>query len=277
MAQKTPNLTVEHLKQLKDTLPLLNAEAADVFSLMADLPFGALDKVFPDDFSWAILYEIPARQLFLLFLAALGVVDVLNQKAEQTGDANQAVLDLIKEGDGAYLNELNVVPSSSDPDDFGDVRFGPNGVFSLGEFVGLVYAIHGQIAAIKKHGKYMSELVDDVRTGKEESFWKAIHVDRSIITCPIFSRRIAIATVQDDKEFFRLLGNALKTKWSKPARYLDDLRVLLQACHEDGSLQNMGMEEADRLFIQELKAYHVDGEEPQRSLFRFINRWKNNK
>ncbi len=56
-----------------------------------------------------------------------------------------------------------------------------------------------------------------------------------------------------------------------------DLRVMLQATHEAGQLESLAMTAADELFIQELAVYRDQGEDPARSLYRFILRFKNNK
>lgn len=63
----------------------------------------------------------------------------------------------------------------------------------------------------------------------------------------------------------------------EPASHFD-LRVLLQAAYEGGLLEKLStLSEADRFFIQELRAYSDKGEDPARSLLRFISRWKANK
>ena len=53
--------------------------------------------------------------------------------------------------------------------------------------------------------------------------------------------------------------------------------MVLQATHEAGQLQGLSMTEADKLFIHELWVYSDEGEDPARSLHRFILRFRNNK
>ena len=82
--------------------------------------------------------------------------------------------------------------------------------------------------------------------------------------------------MQNDQDFFNILANAVKGKWknNKTKTELDPLRVMLHALNETKVLNNLSMDAADKLFIQELEVYSNDGEDPARSLYRFINRWK---
>jgi len=86
------------------------------------------------------------------------------------------------------------------------------------------------------------------------------------------------ADLDGRKLFFNTLGNAIKKRWKKtsPQKRPEhaDLRVVLSATHESGQLQNMPMTKADELFIKQLAVYSDSGEDPARSLQRFIDRFK---
>ena len=139
----------------------------------------------------------------------------------------------------------------------------------------LVHIAMHQILVLRK------EIRQKVANHDDEAFLKALHIDRTLVSCPTFAARMARAEIEDDKLFFSNLARALKTRWKKksPQKKEDhkDLRIMLQATYESGQLQKMSMTEADELFIKELAVYSDDGEDPARSLQRFILRFKNNK
>ena len=51
------------------------------------------EKLLPPDFSWALLYELQAKEMFILSLAALGRLDSLSQAARAGLDLNQFLMD----------------------------------------------------------------------------------------------------------------------------------------------------------------------------------------
>ena len=85
---------------------------------------------------------------------------------------------------------------------------------------------------------------------------------------------MSLAHLQGDSKFIGLVGNALKVKWKKPKVDLDPLRVILNALNDSGQLNSLSEKDADLLLIQQLQVYSEDGEDPARSLYRFIQRWK---
>jgi hypothetical protein len=131
-----------------------------------------------------------------------------------------------------------------------------------------------QVAALRKYGKTLSELVDDVRRGKDDSFWLALHVDPTVINCSVFARRMSIAAIKRDLAFFEILGNKIKIKRKKEKSELDPLRVMLHAFNELKLLDDISQDAAAKLFIDDLQVYSNDGDDPERSLYKFIYRWK---
>jgi hypothetical protein len=222
-------------------------------------------KLFREDFSWAFLYELSYLQHLLLYLAAFGALSVAEAAAKNSACPGDSVWNALRDFD------------RSDTFD-GDWKGGDGGLFDAGDVMSLVIANVKQIESLGKMGKYLSELVQDVREGREESFFQAIHIDPTIMTCETFAAYMSRKHLSGGDEFFRLLGNALKTKWAKPMASHFDLRVLLQAALEGGLLEKLSsMTKADLFFIRELRAYSDRGEDPARGLQRFISRWKTNK
>lgn len=273
-------LKLEHLHFLKETVPFLEAEEKGLFKLAASIPRDVFNLLLEEDFSWAEYYELTPKQHFIIFFWALGLFGIIERLTAQLGNVNQAIIELATRFEN-YEDEViqgwfqgGEIPSSLE--DAKNLKGGPGGAIRAQDIGGLLYSIWFQGYALRKHGKYMSDLLDDVRQGKDESFWLAVKIDPTVVTCSTFARRMSIAFMRNEVDFFTSLSKALKPK-ERESKELDPLRVLLQACLESKWLDVMSMDEADRLFIQELEAYSNEGEDPVGGLQRFINRWKNNK
>ncbi|MDP2961337.1 MAG: hypothetical protein Q8N54_01175 [Sulfurimicrobium sp.] len=270
-------LKPEHLHFLRDAIPCLEVGERDMSDLAASIPHEVYDMLLPEDFSWAECYELTAKQNVILLFWSLGLSEHFGDSIKKTGNANQAVIELVSRflQDGELLNGWLDGELPATLEEFKNLRGGPGGVVTVQEVAGLIYAVLAQVYALRKHGRFMSELVADVAHGKEESFWHAVKIDPTVLACPTFARRMSIAHMRNEEEFFSSLANTLKAKGGQVEQSLDPLRVILHACSEGGWLDLMTMDETDQLFIQELNVYSNEGKDPVGGLQRFINRWKN--
>ncbi len=101
----------------------------------------------------------------------------------------------------------------------------------------------------------MSGLVQDVREdGNLDSFFNAIRVDRTVMSCSTFSDRIARAELLGDKRFFLRLRNALKGPTQKHWMAYCDLRYSLFVLRELG-FDTMSDAELEQLLVHTLKVY----------------------
>ena len=116
------------------------------------------------------------------------------------------------------------------------------------------------MTALRKFGRDMSQLVEDVRNGIDESFFHAVRIDPTVLACTPFVKRMSMAQLQGGSKFFSLLGNALKVKWKKPKVDLDPLRVLLHELNDSGQLDSLSERDADTLLIKQLQVYSDDNE-----------------
>lgn len=265
-AEQVPGIEVteEHIRRLVAHLPAFRKETAEVEKLLQTLSPERRGRIFSADFSWSLVYELPMPQHLILIFGAMGYLGIVERVVRGQEDALGAMLSFMEE----------VIAKDDEPEWSG----GDGGMFKEEDVVGLTVGLIRQFESVQTFGKYLSELVEDVRGDKDESFFKAIRVDRTVMSCPTFAARLARAELQGDKEFFRLLGNALKGRWEKPWDSYNDARVLLQILHEGKLLDTLSVgAEANRLFIDELKVYSARGKDPEKGLERFINRWKANK
>ncbi len=272
------SLQTEHLHFLKDGVQFIEEEEESLFDLGSQLKLESLQSICHDNFSWAYLYELPVKHQFILIFSFLGVLPVLVESIKSGVNPNQAIITQVnkiqQDPNSLIMNLFKIDKEPSSLDEILNLRTGPNGCFGLADLFALIKSSLFQVQALRKHGKSLSELIQDVKLGKDESFWLALHIDPTVLSCSVFSRRMSLASMQNDQKFFHLIGNALKVKWKKPKATLDPLRVILHACNEAGWLDNMTQDQSDKLFIQELQAYSNDGEDPARGLQKFIYRWK---
>lgn len=268
---RPPRFTNAHLRQLKTASRGNRGDAAELFEEFRTLPRKRREAWLGADLWWSWVYELTMVQHTALWLATIGLLGELKGIMEGAGDKAQALFDFAKnyEPDDADVNKI----------------FGPEADETQKALVSSLFiALLLQIECLENKGCYLSELVAKVSNGEDvgdASFFHALQIDRTIVSCPTFGARISRAALEGDEVFFKsLAGNMKKQRKNNSPKKLEmhnDLRLMLQATHEDGTLGGMSMTEADKLFIQELSVYPNDGEDPARGLQRFILRWKNNK
>ena len=217
---------------------------------------------------WAWVYELSMFQHIALFLQMAGLADRLLSAINSAGDKTQALLNLF----------ANYEPSE---EEIKRLSEGENRQFRMALFVGLWFALMRQIECVGREGCYLSDLVERGGKGEDEALLRALRIDRTIISCPTFGERVTRADIERDDAFFKNIANLLRKKWKKTAPRKKenhrDLRFMLQASDEMGVLKNLSMTQADELFIRELGVYGDGGDDPARSLQRFILRWRNNR
>lgn len=85
-------------------------------------------------------------------------------------------------------------------------------------------------------------------------FFKAVRLDRSIITCPTFALRMARAELENDKSFFLHLRSALKGPSKKHWEAYNDLRYALYILRELG-FDQLSDAQLEDLLVHKLKLY----------------------
>lgn len=258
-------ITEEHLRRLREAAPQVRDEARATLDDLAALPLHKLREKLGTDFAWAPFYELSAGQVMVLFLASVGALSVIEVAARDHPQPLHAAIDALE---------------GFDPDTSieGGWKGGDGGIFQMRDVFALGIVVAKQMEALETFGKYVTELVDDVRRGIEESFFKAARIDRTVLGTEPFVVYMSLQQLKENTAFFKALGNALKGGWKKTMAHHADLRVVLQGALEGGLLERLStLGESERVFIQELRVYTDQGEDPTRGLQRFIARWKANK
>ncbi len=245
------------LKKLRALLPKLR-KIPDETRRLAQSKREKMEKLLPPDFTWAELYELNIKELNIIGVAVMGLLDPLVQAARE----------------GLNLNEFLLQETITADEDYDG---GHNGLFTMTEVFAVHYANMGMLFGLFYYGHYTNELVAMAKIGDDDAFFKAVRVDPTVLTCPSFAARLARARVFGEKHFMQRLHRATKTKPHEALLIHQDLRFMLQLFHEAKALPDLTLTEADLLFIRELKLYSDKGADPARSLMRFIQRWKADK
>jgi len=276
MPEKQKALEPDHLAFLKNGVQFIQQNEDTMLGQGSLIPLERLQAICEDDFSWAHFYELSAKQHLILLFSSYGLLPALIESVNMGVDINQAIINLVtkvQKDPDAFLNE--VFGQEKEPETPEEIKsFRINGLYSLPDIIALGHSVMSQMTALRKYGKTLSELVDDVRRGKDDSFWLAIQIDPTVISCSVFSRRMSLAAIKNDLAFFEILGNKVKIKRKKEKSELEPLRVMLHAFNELTVLDNLSQDAAAKLFIDDLQVYSNDGDDPERSLHKFIYRWK---
>lgn len=278
MSTNIETLRVNYLHFLKEGVEFIQREENGLLNLASQIPLDKLRQLCDEDFSWSYLYELPVRFTEILLFAGLGLLPIIQKAINEGVNVNQAIIKAVSEcqqSPDQFTNSLFQFDTEPQTlEELKNIRFGFNQLFSLSDIFALQTAMLAQVAALRKYGKSMTQLVNDVSNGKDESLFAALYIDPTALACTPVVKRMSLAKLNGNEDFFRLIGKALQVKWKKPKKDLEALRVILHSCQEDGILSQMSLDDKDRIFIQELEVYSNDGEDPVRSLARFIDRWK---
>lgn len=227
-------LSVDQIRELVAALPELKRQAQELSYEFRNMPNEKLLQTIGTDLCWADAYELSLVELIALMLVAFNKAEWITDVARQP-DPQQVVLDEIKSSDDWAEAEIS-------PAQFQFV-------------VGLLTALLRNFESIKLHNRTLSALVSEVREGNDDSLFKAVSIDRSIVACEPVAVRISRAELVGDDTFFVKLGKALQGPSKKYSRYLDDIRFMMYVLREMCPTQLTDAQLA-LLFVEELKLYH---------------------
>lgn len=237
MAQKEyGKLTTEQLRELLGQLPGVLAMLREMNTQLASTPAAKFDTLMPGNFgSYCHLYELPFIQHLSTMVVALGRQENVKAMAAAP-DPQEALLSQLRKGD-----------------DFEDKPQHPD--FSDEDILALSYSIGRTMQSMATYGRSISSLLQDVReNNNQDSLFKAIRMDRSVIGCPTAMKHIAKAQIRGSKPFFTHLRNALKGPQQKPMVALESMRYALVLLREMG-VNDLSQKDIESLFVDHLKIY----------------------
>jgi len=223
-------LTHDQFDRIVRELPEIRGQMKELPELVRSNRERLAEILGPDDHSWGEIYGSP----FLEQLAALCVILGLHKpilEVAKTDDPQEEVLNwLMKDGvlDQWYDANQKIIDKK--------------------HLVWLLVVLQRNILSIMLYHKSMGALVEEVRKGDEESFFKAIRIDKTVLLCQTFADRLSRAELSGDKDFFIRLRSAIKGPTKKHMAAIQDLRYSIAI------LRGMGFEDfsdnqLERLFI----------------------------
>lgn len=231
-------LTLDQFRDVVRNLPEVRAQSKEVAQVLREKP-ERLKEVLGSGYYWAAIYERAFPEQIALLMVLLGWDGMLHEAA-MSSDPQERVL-----GWGLAGGEL-------------DQWYEENSeTIEIRLLIWLVVVLQRNILSIMLYHRPLSALVEEVRGGRDgsdDAYFKAVRVDRSILSCPTFSDRLARAELIDDKDFFRHLRSALKGPLEKHQPAIQDLKYSIALLREMGfdSLSDFQLED---LFVHKLRLY----------------------
>lgn len=252
-----PVLSLANVKGLLEKLKSAQTDFDATTALLAKADESEWSELLPFPLYWSLLYELNYSEHLTLLLCCLGIADDLRELQKGPG-GKRATLDLL---------------SDLDSMDISTFKF-PDGFDRSDLFVCLA-SIMFSLTSWGVYGRTLSGLVLDVRKGKKASFFKAVRVDKSALTCPTMAHFLSRAVLSEKPNFFAKLSNVIRTGRKRPRSDFEPLRFALSALKEDGQLEAMSGNERYEVFCEKLKVYTAERkEDPAEGLRMFISRWR---
>ncbi|KQW37771.1 hypothetical protein [Rhizobacter sp. Root404] len=226
-------LTAEQFKGLIEVLPELRKQGTDFRAAVAAVPKAKLDELLIEDYSWGAIYELSFVEHLALVAYALNMGDYIKRVA-QLPDPQQQILDDMWRDD--MIDEEGIKLDKQ-------------------TIIGLVFSIQRTILSIMLFQQTLSGLLQEVRErDSHDALFKAVRVDRSVVSAPTVADRIAKAEIRRDETFFRHLRSALKGPQKKHWEAYQDLRYALFALRELG-FDRLSDVQLERLMVDTLRVY----------------------
>lgn len=236
MKKEYEKLTTEQFQELIGDLSPVFKMMRGMNDHLASVPAAKFDSVMTGDYGlYSHFYELPFIQYLSVVIFALNRQDEVKEMAASP-DPQESVL--------AMLRKRDDVEDQSH-----------NDAFDKAEVVALAYSLGRTLQSMVTYGRSISSLLQDVReNNNQDSLFKAIRMDRSVVGCPTAMKHIAKAQIRGSKAFFGHLRNALKGPQQKPMVALEPLRYALLLLREMG-VNDLSQKQLESLFVDRLKVY----------------------
>lgn len=229
-------LSLEQFKLLVQKLPELRKKLREPPKLLHSIPENEKSDVLGDGLSWSNVYEKSFNEQLALLICALGRAEKLHEAAI-SDDPVQAAVNLFGN------------------DKFDDFNGGNNSVSQKRNIIGLIIALKRNFLSIMLFDRTLDKLVNEVRSGIDDSLFLAVSIDRSIMACPVIADRIARAELENDENFFHELSNALINGPSE--KYWESYKDLRYSFFllRDSGVDQVAAAQLEDLFVHKLELY----------------------
>lgn len=215
MVNENTKLSPKQFGDLAKKLPEIRSQNRELAELIKSKPH-RVKEVLGECYSWADIYELSFVEQLAYLLVSLGLQKPIHEIANSTSP-QQAMIEAAEDCgmlDQWYeLNKDNIEKK---------------------HLIWLVIVLQRNILSIMLFHQSIGSLVEQVKQGSNEAFFKAVSVDRSILSCPTFADRLSLAELRNDKAFFIHLRKALKGPSLKHMAAIGDLRYAIVMLRESG-------------------------------------------
>ncbi len=228
-------LSLDQLKLLVQKLPEIRKKQKEPPKLFHFIPEDEKQKILGEGLSWANVYERSFDEQLALLFTKSGRADKLHEAA-QSDDPTQAAMDLFGS------------------DEFVDFNGDEGSVTQKREVIGLLASLKRNVLSIMLFDRTLNNMIEEVKSGDDESLFMAVSIDRSIVACPTFADRIAKAELENDEGFFKKLSASMKGPSKKYCERYKDLRYAFGLLR-DSEVEKLSATQLEELFIHQLKLY----------------------
>lgn len=226
----------DQFRRLTRKLPEFRSESDALKRKLTEAPIEKLRELLGNGLRWAPLYEKTFAENMAWLLYVLDRVEWIKEIASRP-DPQEALLD-----------ELN-------DDSPWEWSGGPGGAFSESDLFALACALQRNILSVMLYKQSICGLIEDARERRDDdALFKAIRVDRSVVSCPTAAARISEAEALGQKSFFVRLRSALKGPSLKHWEGYRDLRYSLFVLRELG-FDRLSDDQLEQLLVHTLKVY----------------------
>jgi hypothetical protein len=201
-------LTTAQFSELVKKLPEIRSQKRELAELVKSKP-AQIKKILGNCCTWSDIYEFSFVEQLAYLVVLTGIHEpVVN--ASKSLNPTQTFLSISVDG-----GEL-------------DQSFEKNKAnIDMKHLLWLAIVLQRNVLSIMLFHQSLGTLVNEVRNGSDEAFFKAVSVDRSIVSCPTFADRLSRAELANDKPFFIHLRKALKGPSQKNMAAIGDLRYAI--------------------------------------------------
>lgn len=229
-------LSEDQFRRLIRKLPEFRAESDALQKRLREAPKEKLRELLGDGLWWAPLYEMTFTLNVGLLMYVLGKADWLKEIAARP-DPQEAVLEEFEDDSPLEWNG------------------GPGGAFTESHLFALACALQRNVLSVMIYKQTICGLIEEARElANDDALFKAIRVDKSVVSCPTAAARISEAEVLGQKQFFVRLRSALKGPSMKHWEGYRDLRYSLFVLRELG-FDQLSDDQLENLLVNVLKVY----------------------
>ena len=231
-------LSLDQLKQLNHGYIATTEQQATLEELQEEEKKDKLNEIYKKSPPRSFWFELPYTTLLTVVLSEYGLLETMLEIAN-SDDPNQSALDLFE----SIQNESDY-NTEEEPDE---------------DIIAIILSLHSAVISNlncrKMFGLDLNDLVAKAKDS-DENLFDAILVDPSVISTYVASKRIHLASLENDRDFFNQLSKALtKTRPRRPEEIYDDTRVIFSVLEDMKSFRGMKLDDLYDLVNRDLKVY----------------------